>query len=114
MQAFDLFVLPSTVEAMPLTILEAMAARVPVVATAIFGVPEVVRQGETGLLVPPGDVGALAESVRGLLEAPSLRVRLGRAARQRYEDHFTVEQMARATADAYRDAETHAGSLHAA
>ena len=103
MAALDVFVLPSTVEAMPLTILEAMAAGVPVVATSIFGVPEIVFEGESGLLVPPGDALALARALTVLLENPELRRRFGEAGRRLHRSRFTVDRMAEETARVYRD-----------
>lgn len=91
----DVFALPSLWEAFPLTVLEAMAAGLPVVATAVQGVPEAVQQGETGLLVPPGDVDAFARALLSLLEASELRARLGEAARRRVSARFTRRQMLR-------------------
>jgi glycosyltransferase involved in cell wall biosynthesis len=101
-RAFDLFVLPSVVEAMPLTILEAMAAGVPVVSTAIYGIPEVVVEGETGLLVPPHDAPALKRALHRLTHDAEERARMGWAGRRRYEERFTVDRMIRETARIYR------------
>lgn len=74
-------VLTSHEEGLPNAILEAMATGLPVVATAVGGVPELVRDGETGLLVPPRDPGALAKTLARIADDPALRVRMGRAAR---------------------------------
>ena len=82
----DLFVLPSLYEGMPLSILEAMGAGLPVIATAVDGTPEVVEDGETGLLVPPADPAALARAVVRLLDDRALAVRLGQNGRARAED----------------------------
>jgi glycosyltransferase involved in cell wall biosynthesis len=78
--AADLFVLPSRAEALPLSLLEAMSAGLPVVASSVGGIPEVVEHDRTGLLVPPGDERALAAALVELLDQP-LRDRLGCAAR---------------------------------
>jgi len=69
-----------------------MALERAVVATDCGGNGELVGDGETGLVVPPGDVGALANALSRLLDDPTLRQRLGSAARQRVLDHFTTEQ----------------------
>ncbi|MEA3407267.1 MAG: glycosyltransferase [Chloroflexota bacterium] len=97
----DLFVLPSLWEGLPIAILEAMAAGLPVVATRVGGVPEVVVDGETGLLVPPGDPDALAQAILRLLRDPDLRHRMGQAGRARVAEHFSVEQMVRKTEALY-------------
>ena len=90
-------------EGFPLSILESMRARLPVVATAVGGVPESVRDGETGFLVPPGGVTQLRDRLRELLTRPDLRVQLGSAGRQYYEDHFTLEHTVTNTLAVYRD-----------
>ncbi len=79
----DLFVLPSRSEAFPNALIEAMATGLPVVATAVGGIPEVVRPGVNGLLVPPDDDAALADAVLGLMDDPARAAALGRAARAR-------------------------------
>jgi glycosyltransferase involved in cell wall biosynthesis len=99
--ALDLFVLPSLWEGLPNAVLEAMAAGLPVVATAAGGTPEVVVDGETGLLVPPGDVTALAEAIERLLRDPGLRRKMGEAGRKRVEGHFTIEQTVAQTVALY-------------
>ena len=73
----DIFVLSSTSEGLPLSILEAMVAGLPVVASSVGGVPEAVEEGETGLLVPPRDPVRLAAALERLLVDPALRRRLG-------------------------------------
>lgn len=79
--AFDVFALPSLWEGMPLALGEAMAAGLPVVATAVSGTPEMVKDGENGLLVPPRDPVALAEALRRLVTDEELARRLGAEAR---------------------------------
>jgi glycosyltransferase involved in cell wall biosynthesis len=74
-------------------ILEAMAAGLPVVATAVGGTPEVVVDGVTGFLVPPRDPEALADAILCLLRDPELRKRMGTVGRARVTEHFSVEQM---------------------
>ncbi|HEV3143577.1 MAG TPA: glycosyltransferase [Gemmataceae bacterium] len=94
----DVFVLPSYTEGLPNVILEASAAAVPVVATAVGGTPEVVRHSETGYLVPPRNPQALAEDISGLLGDESLRRSMGHAGREFVQKHFTFA----AQAEAYR------------
>lgn len=79
----DLFVLPSLFDSFPITILEAMAAELPVVATRVGGVPDVVEDGRTGLLVDPGDAAGLARALEMLAADESLRRDLGRRGRER-------------------------------
>src|SRR6185369_8291313 len=77
--AMDVFVLPSLKEALPIAVLEAMAMGLPAVATRVGGVPEVVEDGTTGFVVPPGDEAALRGALAGLVTEPALRARLGAA-----------------------------------
>jgi len=89
----DIFVLPSYGEGMPMSILEAMSYGIPVVSTPVGGIPEVVEDGKTGLLVPPGNVDRLAEALKYLIENEDIRSEFGRAARKKVEAKFTIEKM---------------------
>jgi glycosyltransferase involved in cell wall biosynthesis len=103
LDASDVVVAPSRIDAFPTVLLEAMAAGVPTVATAVGGIPEIVVDGETGLLVSPTAAAAgLAAALREVLDNEDLRGRLGNAARDRYEDEFTAAKWARRTASLYR------------
>jgi glycosyltransferase involved in cell wall biosynthesis len=86
-----LFVLPSHAEALPMSILESMAAGVPVVASRVGGIPTAVVDGETGVLIEPGDVDALARAIHDVIGDEARRTRFGRAARARVEAHFSAE-----------------------
>jgi glycosyltransferase involved in cell wall biosynthesis len=90
----DVAVLPSFTEGLPNVALEASAAGVPVVATAVGGTPEVVADGETGLLVPSGRPERLAEALNRVLADEELRTRLGNAGRERMRAEFTFEAQA--------------------
>lgn len=98
----DFFVLPSRLEPQGIVNLEAMAAGRPVIATRVGGVPEIVLEGETGLLVPPEDSGALAEAMRRLAGDPGLRERLGSAGANRATE-FTWPHLAQEYLGIYRD-----------
>lgn len=87
-QRADALVLPTRGDCTPFVVLEGMAAGLPVVATRVGAIPEQVVHGETGLLVPPGDVGALAEALGALLASPARRRAMGRAGRARAEALF--------------------------
>jgi glycosyltransferase involved in cell wall biosynthesis len=89
----DLIALPSAWEGMPNVILEAMACGKPAVATDVGGCAELIVEGRTGFLVPPGDEAALAERILRVLRDASLRRRLGAAARQRVDSEFSIAAM---------------------
>jgi len=93
LRRFDLFVLPSRWEGFPLTILEAMAAGVPIVATAVDGSVEAIRHGTDGLLVPPEDAEALAKAMREALSDPAASRQRAEAARKRAKTEFSFERM---------------------
>ncbi|NOZ64541.1 MAG: glycosyltransferase [Caldiserica bacterium] len=96
----DIFVLSSTREGFPITLLEAMACGIPVVATSVGGCPELVKEGETGFLVAPRNPGFLGERVVHLLKNQALREKIRRKAKKRAE-LFTIEKMAERTLAIY-------------
>ena len=98
------FACPSIYEPFGLINLEAMACGTPVVASRVGGIPEVVVDGETGWLVPPGDPAALAEALRVSLADPTRARRMGEAGRRRVEAHFSWDRIAEHTLAVYRDA----------
>jgi glycosyltransferase involved in cell wall biosynthesis len=89
----DVFVLSSKSEGLSLTLLEAEAAALPIVATRVGGNPEVVHDGDTGFLVPSGDEAALGSALARLLQDRGLRARLGARGRASYCAHFTLQAM---------------------
>jgi glycosyltransferase involved in cell wall biosynthesis len=89
----DAVVLTSASEGTPVTIIEALAAARPVVATAVGGVPDVVDEGETGFLVSPGDTEALAERLEALAHDPARRAAMGEAGRERVLSRYAVERL---------------------
>jgi glycosyltransferase involved in cell wall biosynthesis len=99
--AMDVFVLPSLWEGLPLSMILAMGAGLPVVATAVAGVPEVVEDGRTGLLVPPGDAAAIGRALQRLLEDDTFAGRIGRAARAAVVPRFGVDGYIRSIVDLY-------------
>jgi L-malate glycosyltransferase len=100
-KAFDLFVMSSVTEGLGTSLLDAMACGKAIVATTAGGIPEVVLDGETGILVPPRDHTAMAAAIVRLLADEPLRKRLGEAGRRRVEQHFSVETMVRKTLMVY-------------
>jgi len=87
------FVLNSSYEGLPHVVLEAKALGVPVVATAVGGTPETINHGEDGILTPLGDLVALSENIRFLLEHPEERIRIGMAGKKQAEEFFSFESM---------------------
>jgi glycosyltransferase involved in cell wall biosynthesis len=90
----DVYVMSSVTEGMPLSLLEAMASGLPAVATAVGGIPEVITAGESGLLVPPRDVPALATAITALATDPAGRCRMGAAALARVRADFSLARTA--------------------
>ncbi len=103
LSALDVFVLTSLWEGLPISVLEAMAASLPVVATNTGGIAEILLEGKTGFLVSPGDVGRMAEKLNHLLRDESLRNQIGQNARDSLDSDFCLENMVRNTANLYRD-----------
>lgn len=102
--SIDILLAPSRREALSLTLLEAAAFSLPIVATDVGGIGEAVADGETGLLVPTEDPAALAHAIGTLLDNTDLRHQMGRNARQRYEQFFTLQGMTDRTIAVYNDA----------
>jgi len=98
----DIFALCSRSEGHPVSILEAMAAGLPVVATDVGGVAEAVVEGETGFRVPPGDPAAVATALQRLIENDQLRRRLGEAGRRRARERFDAPRFRAAHLELYR------------
>lgn len=98
----DIFVLSSDAEGLGLVVLEAMAQELPVVATAVGGVPEAVKDEETGFLVPPRNARLLAQSIARLAIDPDMAARMGAAGRKRAEELFDAKLMAQKTVQVYR------------
>jgi glycosyltransferase involved in cell wall biosynthesis len=98
----DVVVLSSRSEGLPVSVIEAMAAGLPVVASSVGGLPELVADGETGILVPAGDAVALADALARLLDDPELRRSYGAAARRRALERFDLARFRGAHLDVYR------------
>lgn len=100
--ATDVLLHPSEQDAFPTALLEAAAASVPVVASAVGGIPEIVQSGRTGVLVPaPADGAVLAQALADVLTDPDRRAHMAVAARRRYEEHFAAEAWARRLRSVY-------------
>lgn len=101
MRGFSVFALSSIAEGTPVTLLEAMACRLPVVSTAVGGIPELVQDGVTGMLVPARDPQALAAALAAYVADPALAARHGQAGRERIEFHYSVTAMVQAYVSLY-------------
>jgi glycosyltransferase involved in cell wall biosynthesis len=99
----DAFAMPSLSEGLPVALLEAMAAGVPGVVTAVGGMPEVILDGQTGWVVPPADPEALAGRLLGLLESPAAAAAMGERARRLVADRFALGGMVAAYRSVYRE-----------
>jgi glycosyltransferase involved in cell wall biosynthesis len=100
----DIFVQSSLWEAMSMVVLEAMSCGCPIVATTVGDNPFVIRDGESGFLVPPADPFTLADRLGMLLEDEGLRARLSAAARRDYEERYTADRMCAEYASLYQEA----------
>ena len=98
---FDVFAMSSLSEGLPLTLLEAMAAGLPCVSTAVGAIPEAIVEGRTGLLVPPGDPGRLAEALLRVLQDRALRTAMGLEGQARARALFDLKVMTRRYEDLY-------------
>ena len=107
LKAFDIFVLPSLKEGLPYTILEAMAAQVPIVATRVGGVPEMFinegssRSARAALIIPPKNSQELAEKILKLINNPEIAQKLAKRAREKVEKEFSLEKMLQKTKRVY-------------
>ncbi|MHC5066338.1 MAG: glycosyltransferase family 4 protein [Planctomycetota bacterium] len=108
--ACDLFVMPSLAEGLGIAALEAMAASRPVIASRVGGLGELVVDEKTGLLVPPGDIPALASALTSLARNPELRERMGSAGPERVAEGFLADQMVESYIDLYREVLAEVGS----
>jgi glycosyltransferase involved in cell wall biosynthesis len=105
-RASDIALLPSYGEALPMALIEASACARPVIATNVGGVREVVSDGVSGKLIPPGEITAIADAVIELLQDPQLRARMGQAGRPLVQRRFDMYEWARRLADTYAEATT--------
>ena len=99
LKAFDVFVLPSVKEGFPWSLLEAMAAKLPIIATSVGAIPEVIESGKNGVLVEPKNSKAIAESITTVLSNDKLRQELGIQAHQTVLFKFSLEKMVREVED---------------
>jgi glycosyltransferase involved in cell wall biosynthesis len=99
----DVFILPSKWEGLPVSILEAMRAGLPVVATDVGGVREAVQEDVTGLLSKAHDEEGLRDRIQSLITLPSLMMQMGKAGRRRFEEHFRIETMVDRTVELYAE-----------
>ena len=100
--AFDLFAMPSKLEGLCTSLVDALAARVPCVASAVGGIPDVVVDGETGVLVPPENPHALTDALASLWQDAPRRARFADAGQRRVAEHFTADAMVEGTERVYR------------
>jgi glycosyltransferase involved in cell wall biosynthesis len=107
----DIFVFPTLADCAPLAVPEAMAAGLPVISTRVGAIPEMVHEGETGLLLPPGDMGALRNAIETLVARPDLRARMGAAAQRVVEAEFDARYNGRRLVDVLKMATDRAYQL---
>lgn len=102
LKVLDIFALMSlTIESFSMAAVEAMAMEAPVIATNTGGIPEVVDDGKTGIIVPPGNVDAFCEAIKYLIQNPEIRFRMGQSGRVKVLERFTIESNVRKTEDIF-------------
>lgn len=101
LSAFNIFVLPSLKEGLPYTLLEAMAAGLPTIATKVGGIPDIIQNNENGLMIPPADPISLTEALKKLMNDSATRIRLGERARQTIKTKFALDAMIQKTVTLY-------------
>ena len=102
LKAFNIFVLPSIKEGLPYVILEAGSASLPVVATTIGGIPEMIEDMKSGVLVQPKDSGELAHAISYMIEHPILARQYGAALKETVAQKFSLEKMVSAIGEIYK------------
>ncbi len=107
LKAIDVVVMPSIQESFPRVPLEAMAMKVPVIASTVGGLSESVEDGKTGLLVQPADVDSLCKAVKHLIDYPEMKKKMGEASRGRVEERFSIESNVRKTEKLYMEVIEH-------
>jgi len=102
-QCMDIFVLPSLTEGLPMVLLEAMASKLPVVATRVGDVPKVITDGDTGILVEPGDKEGLKEALLYLLSNKDIAIEMGQKGYEKVKEHYSSEKMTDEYLKIYQD-----------
>ncbi len=103
LRSADIFIHPSLNDAMPLVVLEAMSAGLPIIASDVGAIPEMLAEGDAGLVTPAGSVDALSEALLSLAENNILRTELGIRGRQRFEDNYTTHHFERRLSDVFSE-----------
>jgi glycosyltransferase involved in cell wall biosynthesis len=103
LHAFDIYTLPSVKEGFPYAILEAMQAGLPIVATKVGGIPEMIEDQSNGILVQSADSDALAQAIIALLKNKSLAEKFGCQAKNDFENSFSLEKMIKQTENVYQN-----------
>jgi glycosyltransferase involved in cell wall biosynthesis len=101
LRILDILVIPSFLESFSMVAIEAMAMQVPVIATNIGGIPEVIDDAETGILIPPGDFEALVKAIKYLIENPQIRKEMGKKGRKKVLERFSIEENVRKTEEVF-------------
>ncbi len=103
LKAFDVFILPSIKEGLPYTIIEAMAAERPIIASKVGGIPELIKHNQNGLLVEPRDSQQICQSIKKILDNPALEQKFAQKNRQKISEKFSLKKMARETISLYQE-----------